>query len=175
MSRRLVLTPTQQRVFNLRQVIHKVPDKIVGGRVRQALTAACGPEWYACVMFSDGRGALSPSNKWVPEPDEDHRQFLIALTAGLNRRASYMGSWAAAWVGNTKFVAMWRDADGDMHATFEDERPWEDMIGPKFGLVAYADLGNLAIKTWAEQVQKLDVADWQQHRAALGESAPRIH
>jgi hypothetical protein len=155
-------------------VVHHVDDWTVRASLKNDLRAACGPEWYACILMSDGRGLLVPSSPILEAPDREHKKFLMDLALGLNIRAGYMGHWVVAWVTPRKFVAFWRDRDGDRHVEFEDDRVWPQM-SQAYGVDTYVEQADQAIRIWADHMSRLEASDWQKFLAAKGEKAPTAH
>lgn len=100
---------TTQRYVTAYRSLHRVPDSEVLESLLPDMVQAWADEgeWYAIVMFSDGRGncgGISPTSRMPPA---DAFERMLDLAVRLNKEAHHNGHWIIGWV-NGFIAGMWR-------------------------------------------------------------------
>jgi hypothetical protein len=99
--------------------LHGVPDRIVSTDLAGQLERHVSPEWWAVVMFSDGKGVCIGVHDRIPSPPEAAVQWMVQAAIALNREIQAGGHWVVAWSDAQEPVLVWRDGDGDIHVAVE--------------------------------------------------------
>lgn len=162
----VILHPPQVGLFDAGRPLHRVDDDILGRAgpyIRLVMLEEAGERNEAVIVRACGKGAWLPASEWQREVPREHREWLRDLCVEANERASYTGFWAFAWKDANQpneWVGLWFDADGDFQTSLEEVgRPFPRMRA--FGIGNYVANCDLAIRTWAEQVAKLELHERQ--------------
>ena len=168
-----ILKPATPDPFDAGKKLHGVDDAIlgrVGPHIRMMVIYHAGPHAEYCCVRSNGKGAHVPVEPWQQEISPAKRAFIRELTIEANRRVAYNGFWVFAWSdvnSPRQIVGLWFDGDGDLHLTWEEDRPWPKM--QRFGMDNYLNNLDVSIKIWAERLQGVELRQDQLYKAALGE------
>ena len=144
--------------------VHGVPDQIVVADLKGQLRRHVSPGWYACILFSDGRGACMGESDDVADPPEHVISWLAARAVDLNRMLHQGGHWIVAWSAAQEPVLIWRDGDGDIHTAVE--------LGVKADAIDTHDTARVldnaarALVETQERERWLELGSGQQHKLA---------
>lgn len=166
MSHDTILIGSTVRVVSCGRPLHRIPTQIALAGLQPTLMSLYGLAWYACVMFSDGRGTMRGPLTTTPRPAQDviDRLFDIAVLA--NHSIAHDGHWVAVWDGS-RMSMLWRDQDGDAQFTVDYDEPWT-RVAPWSAndMVERAEAGYVA---WAERMRAVDRRSQDTIKAAQGE------
>ncbi len=154
------------RIFGPR--FHRVPDLTVTHRLAEHLTDQAGAEWFALVLFGDGRWVARGSQDWI-KPLPATLDLMQRAAVAINAQAADDGHWVIAMLPRAQeMVALWRDADGDVHVVVE----YDHKIAQLHGWTGdqLAGQAAAALNLYRLQAAKVDAAPGQMIRRALGES-----
>lgn len=166
-----IIMPTKMREFHLHMRVHDLSPEILFADLKNDLLNEAGPDFYACIIQQDGRGYFKPAHEWVEEPDEQHREWLKALTLLSNKHANAGGAWVYAWADANKWVGLWMDRDGDLGAVHYDEGDLGRM-DKQIGLDGYVQNACLVIKRYERERRLLDLREGQTVKWAQGQRTP---
>jgi hypothetical protein len=166
---------TTARLVHSRQALHRLSDEIVmAGLVfpRNPLSFAFeadipggyGHGWYACVMFSDGRGTLRGESQITALPPEDIADRLYYLAVRLNRDEHRGGHWVTLWAKGC-INAFWRDRDGDLQFSIGFDDAWPRMR--HLTVDEFASRCIAAHDEWREQMKQIDASNMPTFKRAL--------
>lgn len=151
---------------------HAVPDLTVTHRLLQHLGEQVGDHWFALVLFGDGRWVARGSQDWI-KPQPATLDLMQRAATALNVQAAEGGHWVVAILPQAReLVAMWRDADGDVHVVVEYDHKIPQLHG--WSNAELAGQAAAALNAYRLQAAKVDVAPGQMIRRALGET-PTAH
>lgn len=160
---------TTGRLFG--PAFHRVPDEIVMKRLRQDLHVHLGGDWWALVLFTDGRWVSRGAKDGARPPKVETMILLQRIAVALNTQAAQDGHWVVALVPSGEVHALWRDGDGDAHAVLEfDEK------GPRLhGWTGdqFAGQAEASLNLYRAQHAKVEAAPGQMIRRTLGEAPTR--
>lgn len=163
-------TMIEGRLFGPRY--HTVADSVVVRRLATDLDEHVGRRWFALVMFGDGRWIARPAagspGREVPAPT---LHLLQRMAAVLNVQVAHDGHWVLAVTPAHEAVALWRDADGDIHVALEFDQKVQRLHSWTDDQIA--GQAAAALNLYRAQAAKVDVAPGQMIRRALGEAPAR--
>lgn len=147
--------------------LHGVPDRIVTVDLSGQLVRHVGPNWYACVMFSDGRGVCLGADDAVAAPPEHVVNWMAQTAVALNRELHSNGHWIVAWSDAQEPVILWRDGDGDIHTAVEVAAKVETIEA--FGIDRVTQFAAEALAESRNRVALLELTRSQIVKRAQGE------
>lgn len=154
---------------NLGKTLHHVPNEIVMAGLADDFRDVLEPGWYACVLLSDGRGALSGATPFTARPGDDVCERMMEVAGLLNREHHNGGHWITAWSGGIMHI-LFRDGDGDLQFCMEIDEPWV-RVAP-WPATEIASRAALAAAATREETRRMDARKGETYRRALGERAP---
>lgn len=166
---------TGSRVVDCGLKLHSVTNDrtVFAGAAEDVATFAAenGGDWYACVMLSDGRGALRGPNLWGLAPSAKRVQLMLDVAVHLNRYLHHDGHWILAWKPHAdELVAIWRDRDGDAQFPIDFSDRGDTLCDQP--MTWFAEQADEAHRIWTERMRWVELGKGQTYRRAQGERAP---
>jgi len=146
--------------------LHRVPDGIVTAGLADQMARHVGRDWYAAVMFADGRGVAAGQAASTPAPPESLVEWMAKAATALNKDLHQDGHWVVAWAKAVGIVLLWRDGDGDIHLACEVAPGRGERI-EDYDKARLLDIASDALAGAVAQIAKLALGRHQMVRPVL--------
>jgi hypothetical protein len=158
---------TTARMATVAYGLHSVPADVVTASLRRHVREEVGPDWYAVVVFDDGKATLRGENEDTPQPPEDILGLMLSCAIRLNKDLHMGGHWIVAFSAERNLHWFWRDEDGDLHASVRTDVPL-----PELRLYSVDDVVSQAHEALAmaqEHLRRVGIREEHTIKAALGQ------
>lgn len=148
-----------------------VSEYVIGADGRQAVMGFNPGSYWAAIQRTNGDVRRFACDLKETPPDEK-QVWLMQILRGLNKELGHDGRWVVGWThGNTRFIIMWLDEDGDIQFTVENDEAWAIMVTQEWN--HWMSQAEEAWRYWHKMMREvLDPGPDALHKRAQGQRAP---
>lgn len=154
---------TRYRTLSCGLLLHRVPDDLVHRDLGPQMTRHVSRDWWAVVMYADGRGLAFGETDTSQPPGIHVLDWMAKAAVALNRDMHADGHWVVAFNQAEQYpMALWRDRDGHLHVAIELAADVRDPRGlDAINKARLLEIADEALATHRARVGELELQPWQ--------------